>query len=111
MNKNIPKHYIYMRDQQQCYHCGKKLDLGKTTLDHYLPKSKGGTYDVFNLVSSCRRCNRFKNDRLPDDWESVWIVLFIKAVIDRRMIMAIPSMKYRTLESMIHDIVYSSKAK
>jgi len=58
----INRHRIYRRDNYQCIYCGSKKEL---TLDHVIPKSKGGTNDWENLVTSCSTCNIKKADRTP----------------------------------------------
>lgn len=55
---------IYKRDGNQCIYCGSKKDL---TLDHVIPKSKGGKNDWINLVTSCFKCNLKKRDRTPEE--------------------------------------------
>lgn len=55
---------IYKRDGHQCVYCGSTKEL---TLDHVLPKSRGGSNDWTNLVTSCIKCNRKKADRTPEE--------------------------------------------
>ena len=55
---------IYKRDQHQCVYCGSNKDL---TLDHVIPKSRGGSNDWINLVTSCFKCNLKKGNRTPDE--------------------------------------------
>lgn len=86
MHHPIDKPYIYRREKGRCYHCQKPLVISKTTLDHYLPRSKGGTYDVFNLVSSCKRCNHYKESHVPLDVDNVHLRLFKQAVIDKKIV-------------------------
>jgi len=50
-----------------CFYCKKELSLSEATIDHYIPKSKGGTNFITNLRISCLKCNRRKADKLPDD--------------------------------------------
>ena len=104
MRKHKPKNYILNRDSNKCTFCGKPLKAGNVTLDHYYPKSKGGTYDVFNLVASCKQCNRLKGSRIPQDWESHLMSLFKKAIKDRKISITIPKLKISTIESLIDDI-------
>ena len=55
------------RDDFTCQYCGKKLNLGrgseKVTIDHVLPRSRGGPNTWENTVASCERCNNRKADR------------------------------------------------
>ena len=48
---------VWERDKYRCVHCGTHLDL---CVDHIVPESKGGTLDLNNLQTLCRRCNSKK---------------------------------------------------
>ena len=85
IHKKTIKEYVYERDQGQCFHCGKSIRLNRTTLDHYFPKSRGGTEEYFNLVSCCKFCNRMKKSIVPKDWIDINIQLFKKAISDGKV--------------------------
>jgi 5-methylcytosine-specific restriction endonuclease McrA len=51
---------IYRRDDYKCVYCGAKEKL---TLDHVIPKSKGGGNTWENLVTCCQKCNVAKSDK------------------------------------------------
>ena len=55
---------IFKRDKHQCQYCGKRKEL---TLDHVLPKSRGGKTSWDNLVSACKSCNSKKGNHLPEE--------------------------------------------
>lgn len=55
---------IYKRDGHQCVYCGSSKNL---TLDHVIPKSRGGKNDWQNLVTSCFKCNLKKADMTPEE--------------------------------------------
>jgi len=59
-NKNV-----FLRDKNICQYCGKKDK--KMTIDHVLPKSRGGTTCYSNVVTSCYSCNNKKRNRTPDE--------------------------------------------
>lgn len=48
------------RDRWRCQYCSTPLDKYNLTIDHIVPKSKGGKSDVENLLSACSRCNSIK---------------------------------------------------
>lgn len=84
MDRRIKK-YIYLRDGERCYHCGKDLKINQVNIDHYNPKSKGGSNDDFNLVLSCRKCNKYKRSTVPKDIDAVNILLMKRAFDDGRI--------------------------
>jgi len=55
---------IYKRDGYECVYCGSKKNL---TLDHVIPKSRGGSNEWTNLVTCCSKCNRDKDNKTPDE--------------------------------------------
>ncbi len=55
---------LFKRDKHVCQYCGAHGDL---TLDHILPKSRGGLDTWENLVAACIRCNNRKGDRTPEE--------------------------------------------
>lgn len=56
---------IYMRDKYRCQYCGEKKPVGELTLDHILPRSRGGDNSPVNVVTACVSCNNRKGDRTP----------------------------------------------
>ena len=50
-----------MRDGFRCAYCGKTADEKQLEVDHIVPRSKGGSNDLGNLVTSCFDCNRGKS--------------------------------------------------
>ena len=56
---------IYMRDKFRCQYCGDKKNVAELTLDHILPRSRGGDNSPVNVVTACLQCNNRKADRTP----------------------------------------------
>ena len=57
----LNRHNIFKRDQYKCQYCGQTQDL---TLDHLIPRSRGGKSIWTNLVTACLSCNAKKGDKL-----------------------------------------------
>lgn len=55
---------VYKRDNYECVYCDSKKAL---TIDHVIPKSKGGSNTWENLVTSCFKCNLKKGNRTPEE--------------------------------------------
>lgn len=54
---------VLRRDRRSCAYCGKRAD----TIDHVVPRSRGGTHCWENCVAACRSCNSRKADRLVEE--------------------------------------------
>lgn len=55
---------ILRRDNHRCQYCGSTSAL---TIDHIIPKSRGGDDTWENLVVACIKCNNKKSDRTPEE--------------------------------------------
>ncbi len=60
--RKITRRAVFARDDWTCQYCGSRQQL---TVDHVIPRSKGGSSDWTNIVAACAPCNRRKGDCLP----------------------------------------------
>src|SRR6204780_1258454 len=56
---------ILLRDRNTCQYCGVILPSAELTLDHVIPRSRGGSSTWENLVACCHPCNRRKGNQFP----------------------------------------------
>ena len=63
----VTRRNLYIRDAYRCLYCGKKFHADELTLDHVVPKSKGGLSNWDNLVTACQPDNKRKADRTPEE--------------------------------------------
>jgi len=61
--RRITRRAVFARDRWTCQYCGTVRTT--LTVDHVIPRSKGGRSSWDNIVASCAPCNRRKGDRLP----------------------------------------------
>jgi 5-methylcytosine-specific restriction endonuclease McrA len=54
---------IYLRDRNQCQYCGARPPREEMTIDHVVPRSRGGKTVWENVVLACSRCNARKGNR------------------------------------------------
>lgn len=54
---------VFLRDDGRCQYCGKPAE----SIDHVIPRSRGGEHTWENVVAACTRCNTLKRDRLLED--------------------------------------------
>jgi 5-methylcytosine-specific restriction endonuclease McrA len=71
----IPRHFalplsrrtVLARDQYTCQYCEAKPGRANLTIDHIVPRSRGGETLWENVVTACGPCNRRKGDRTPQE--------------------------------------------
>jgi len=63
------RHNIFERDKNTCQYCGKVFPTSELTLDHVVPRSRGGLSTWENLVACCHVCNRTKGNQLLEEIE------------------------------------------
>lgn len=84
----LSRRAVFARDRDECQYCAGPAE----TIDHVVPRSKGGSHTWENVVAACRRCNLRKGDRLLADLPMVlrqrptparrftWIITSVGAV-------------------------------
>jgi 5-methylcytosine-specific restriction endonuclease McrA len=60
----VNRREVLRRDHHTCQYCGSTKRL---TLDHVIPRSRGGQHTWDNVVTACERCNSRKSDRTPSE--------------------------------------------
>lgn len=80
----VNRRMLFTRDMHMCAYCGQVHHHGNLTMDHIVPSSKGGADTWTNLVTACKPCNSFKDNKslkqaglellyvpyVPNRWES-----------------------------------------
>src|SRR5579862_4247881 len=59
----VNRRTVFARDGHRCQYCGSTAE----SIDHVMPRSRGGLHAWDNVVAACRRCNTRKEDRLPHE--------------------------------------------
>jgi 5-methylcytosine-specific restriction endonuclease McrA len=66
-SRALSRKNILLRDRNTCQFCGEQFSSGELTLDHVMPRSRGGPSSWENLVACCYQCNNRKGDRTPEE--------------------------------------------
>jgi 5-methylcytosine-specific restriction endonuclease McrA len=66
-SRALSRKNILLRDRNTCQFCGLLFPASELTLDHVLPRSRGGRSSWENLVACCYTCNNRKGDRTPEE--------------------------------------------
>lgn len=89
----ISKKKVFERDSYICGYCGKKLNGSDKTIDHIIPKSRGGSkHDYKNVISCCSKCNSKKDNHLLE--EIGWTLKFPATNPNQNILYNIPQNKW-----------------
>jgi 5-methylcytosine-specific restriction endonuclease McrA len=66
-SRALSRKNILLRDRNTCQFCGRVFSSSELTLDHVVPRSRGGHSTWENLVACCYQCNNTKGDRTPEE--------------------------------------------
>lgn len=61
----LSRRNIFERDKHVCQYCHKRFPKSELTIDHVLPRSRGGADSWENLVLACVKCNHKKSNKTP----------------------------------------------
>ena len=77
------RNYIFESWNWECAYCGKKLTSDTATIDHILPKHKGGHNIRSNMACCCSNCNRAKGSSLVENWYTETNMNYTKERFDK----------------------------
>lgn len=63
----LSRRTVLARDHYTCQYCNAQPGKAQLTIDHVLPRSRGGEARWENVVTACAACNRRKGDRTPEE--------------------------------------------
>jgi 5-methylcytosine-specific restriction endonuclease McrA len=63
----LSRRTVLARDMYTCQYCGAHASKHELTMDHVVPRSRGGNTVWENVVAACGPCNRRKGDRTPEE--------------------------------------------
>ncbi len=70
----IPRQHVHLnrrtllaRDGHVCQYCGRRLPVSQLSIDHVIPRSRGGATNWENVVCACLKCNLRKGGRTPQE--------------------------------------------
>jgi len=66
-SRALSRKNILLRDRNTCQFCARAFPASELTLDHVMPRSRGGRSTWENLVACCYTCNNRKGDRTPEE--------------------------------------------
>ncbi|MEN6505526.1 MAG: HNH endonuclease [Planctomycetaceae bacterium] len=102
---------IYARDRNRCQYCGKKFPTTELSLDHIVPRSRGGGASWTNIVCCCVACNSRKGGRLPDEAGMKLITEPIRPKRSPAVTLRLTSMKYASWKQFLDAAYWNVELK
>lgn len=96
---------IFARDGNHCQYCGKRFSTAELSLDHVVPRSRGGEASWSNIVCCCVACNVHKGGRTPREAHMKLIAEPVKPKRSPVVTLRLSSEKYASWKQFL-DIAY-----
>jgi 5-methylcytosine-specific restriction endonuclease McrA len=107
MKVRLTRQNIFERDKHTCQYCGKKFKLEDLTIEHILPRSRGGMNSWENLVCACIPCNRKKRDRTPDEASMKLLSVPRRPKENAALKLKVTSKRYKDWDHFLTDIYFN----
>ena len=98
---------IFARDGNRCQYCGRKFAANDLSLDHVLPRSRGGGMSWENIVCACVRCNVRKGGRTPVEAGMKLIKLPVKPKTSPTLGLKLAHRKYQSWKAFLDEAYWS----
>lgn len=102
---------IFARDGNRCQYCGKRFPTSELSLDHVIPRSRGGDATWENIVCSCVRCNVKKGGRTPDEAHMHLVRQPVKPKRSPLLAMKLGNPKYQSWKTFLDSAYWSVDLK
>ena len=102
---------IFLRDENICQYCGRRLGMHKLSLDHVMPKSRGGPTTWENIVCCCLDCNVRKGGRTPRQANMTLVRKPEKPKRSPMLNLKLTQKKYQSWQSFIDNAYWNVELK
>jgi 5-methylcytosine-specific restriction endonuclease McrA len=102
---------IFARDGNRCQYCGKRFPTGELSLDHVMPRSRGGGTDWENIVCACVRCNVRKGGRTPAEAGMRLTKPPVKPKTSPTLGLKLANRKYQSWKTFLDDAYWTVELK
>jgi len=98
---------IFARDSNRCQYCGRRFATSELSLDHVMPRSRGGETSWTNIVCSCVKCNVRKGGRTPHEANMKLIRPPVKPKRSPLLTLKLGNPKYESWKSFLDHAYWS----
>lgn len=102
---------VFARDGNQCQYCGKTFPTSELSLDHVVPRSRGGITSWENIVCACVACNVRKGGRTPQEARMQLVRLPVKPRRSPLLTIKLGNPKYQTWRGFVDSAYWTVDLK
>ncbi len=102
---------VFARDGNRCQYCGRRFPTSELSLDHVIPRSKGGETTWENIVCSCVKCNVKKGGRSPQEAHMALVRHPVRPKRSPLLSIKLGNPKYESWKSFLDDAYWSVDLK
>jgi len=102
---------VFARDGNRCQYCGKRFSTSELSLDHVVPRSRGGETSWINIVCSCVKCNVKKGGRTPQEAHMALVKAPFKPKRSPLLSLKLGNPKYQSWKTFLDNAYWSVDLK
>ena len=102
---------VFARDGNQCQYCGKTFPTSELSLDHVVPRSRGGITSWENIVCACVACNVRKGGRTPQEARMQLVRIPVKPRRSPLLSLKLGNPKYQTWRGFVDSAYWTVDLK
>lgn len=102
---------LFARDHNCCQYCGKRFSTSELSLDHVVPRSRGGEATWENIVCACVACNVRKGGRTPQEAHMALVRKPVKPKRSPLVTLKLGNPKYESWKSFLSSAYWSVDLK
>ena len=106
-NVTLNRRNIFARDHSKCQYCGKHFPTTELSLDHVIPRTRGGGATWENLVCACVKCNVKKGGRPPKEVGMKLITKPIKPKRSPTISISLVDVRYKSWKQFLDHAYWS----
>jgi 5-methylcytosine-specific restriction endonuclease McrA len=110
-NVRFNRRNLFARDNNSCQYCGKRFSTSDLSLDHVVPRSRGGDTSWENIVCACIQCNVRKGGRTPQEAHMALIRKPTKPKRSPLVTLKLGNPKYESWKSFLSNAYWSVDLK
>jgi 5-methylcytosine-specific restriction endonuclease McrA len=102
---------LFARDENRCQYCGHRFPMSELSLDHVVPRSRGGPTTWENVVCACVACNVKKGGRTPDEAHMKLVKKPVKPKTSPLVSLKLGSSKYQSWRAFLDNAYWTVELK